>query len=229
MTEHFQFVGKNNRGWLKLKTNDANTKSTNMDVSGFSNSLLHTIQELVEAHLAAITLYLSLSHVVVEEFVSSSVHWRSQHSVSGWDFGPMQVMLFFSSRSVFGIFVLLVERIQALAAGLTFNSKIPWCADESTVDSTTARCPGSVATSALHPRPIVCADTLFAVRQTWLCALFPTVSPLVLLSQRTLFQTFSLCFRCNFANLKCAAMLFLQRRRCSSWQTSGVHTYWWWC
>lgn len=73
MTEHFQFVGKNNRGWLKLKTNDANTKSTNMDVSGFSNSLLHTIQELVEAHLAAITLYLSLSHVVVEEFVSSKM------------------------------------------------------------------------------------------------------------------------------------------------------------
>lgn len=89
-------------------------------------------------------------------------------------------MLFFSSRSVFGIIVLLVERVQALAAGVTFDSKIPWCADESTVDSTTARCPGSVATSALHPRPIVCADTLFAVRQTWLCALFPTVSPLVL-------------------------------------------------
>lgn len=90
------------------------------------------------------------------------VHWRSQHSISGWglDFGPSQGMLFFSSRSVFGIIVLLVERIQALAVGFTFDSKILWCADESMVDSTTARCRGGWRTSALHPRPIVCADTL---------------------------------------------------------------------
>lgn len=132
-----------------------------MNVSAFWKWLLHTIQELVEPHLAAITLSFSLSRVAVEEFGSTLQFTEGLSTASqlGWslDFGPLQVMLFFSSRSVFGFIVLLVEWVQTLAVGLTFDSKILWCADESTADSTTARCPGSVA---LHPRPIVCAHAL---------------------------------------------------------------------
>ena len=103
------------------------------------------------------------------------------------------------------------------------DSRLLWYPEEFMVDSMTARCPDPVAAEQaqiISPPPpcltvgmrCLCWYAVFGFLQTCCCALWPNISTLVWSVQRTLFQNSCGLFRCNFTNLGCAAMFFLERR-----------------